>query len=328
MRAMTIPEYGPPEVLKLQDQPDPTPGDNDLLIEVHASAMNPVDYKIRSGKFRAPRELPIIPGFDCSGVVVGMGKDVTGFKEGDEVFAHPGVFRNGAHAQRVAVDCRAAAHKPATLDHAAAALLPLVTITAWEAIHTRARLHTSETILIQGGAGGVGHIAIQLARTHGCRVLTTAGRDESINLCKQLDADHIINYREQNVPDAVKELTDGKGVNVVLDCVGGESFAPNLECLAPEGRLATIVGVPPEADLSKLFLLHGSLHTVFIGAAGRYNVGLERHGSILQTTAELVDAERLKPHLFKTYALKDLAEAHKQQETQRTVGKIAIAVKE
>jgi NADPH2:quinone reductase len=326
MHAMTIPDYGPADVLKLQDQPKPTPGDDDLLLEVHASALNPVDYKIRSGKFRAPRDLPIIPGFDVSGVVTGMGDNVQGFKEGDAVYAMPSVFRNGAHAEYVTVDHRTAARKPTNLDHATAALLPLVTITAWEAVHTRCRLHHGETILIQGGAGGVGHIAIQLAKTHGCRVLATAGHDESIALCEQLGAE-VINYQQETVPEAVKARTDGRGCDVVLDCVGGDVFAQSLPCVAPEGRLATIVGVPPETDLSPLFLLHGSLHTVFVGAADMYQTGLSRHGSILQTAAELADADKLKPHLFKTYPLADLAEAHTQQETQRTVGKIGIAVR-
>jgi len=327
MRAMTIPDYGPADVLKLQDVPEPTPGDHELLIEVRASALNPVDCKLRAGKFRAPQDLPIVPGFDASGVVTGMGSQVEGFKEGDEVFAFPSVFRDGAHAEYVAVDYRTAARKPTKLDHATAALLPLVTITAWEAVHTRCRLHHGETILIQGGAGGVGHIAIQLAKAHGCRVLTTAGHDDSIALCKQLQADEVINYQQHDVAERVKELTDGKGCAVVFDCVGGEVFEQCLPCLAPEGRLATIVGVPPETDLAKLFLLHGSLHTVFIGAADLYQTGLQRQGSILQTTAELADADKLKPHLFKTYPLEDLAKAHQQQETQRTVGKIGIAVR-
>jgi len=327
MRAMTIPDYGPPEALKLQDVPEPTPGEQELLIEVRASALNPVDCKLRSGKFRAPRDLPIVPGFDASGVVVGMGPRVEGFKEGDEVFVFPSVFRDGAHAERVTVDYRTAARKPAKLDHPTAALLPLVTITAWEAVHTRCRLHHGETILIQGGAGGVGHIAIQLAKAHGCRVLTTAGHDDSIALCKQLQADEVINYKQHDVAERVKELTDGRGCEVVLDCVGGDVFKQCLDCVAPEGRLATIVGVPAEADLSKLFLLHASLHTVFIGAADLYQSGLRRHGSILQTAAELADADKLIPHLFKTYPLEDLAAAHTQQETQRTVGKIGIAVR-
>ncbi len=326
MRAMTIPDYGPPEVLKLQDVPDPTPGDHELLVEVHASALNPVDTKIRSGKFRAPRQLPIVPGFDVSGVVVGVGDRVQGFKEGDAVYAMPSVFRNGAHAELATVDARTAAHKPSSLDHATAALLPLVTLTAWEAIHTRCRLHTSETILIQAGAGGVGHIAIQLAKAHGCRVLATAGHEASIALCEQLGAE-VVNYKEKDVPETIKAMTDGRGCDVVFDCVGGETFKQCLDCLAPEGRLATIVGVPAEADLSKLFLLHGSLHTVFVGAADFYQSGLDRLGSTLQTAAELADAGRLKPHHFKTFPLAELAAAHQQQETQRTVGKIGIAIK-
>jgi len=326
MRAMTIPDYGPPEVLKLQDMPEPAPAAGELLIDVHAAALNPVDYKIRSGKFRAPRELPIIPGFDVSGVVIGVGAGVTSFKEGDAVYAMPSVFRNGAHAERVTIDARTAARKPESLDHAAAALLPLATLTAWEAIHTRCRLHKGQTILIQAGAGGVGHLAIQLAKSHGCRVLATAGRDESAALCAQLGA-QVINYKKHDVPEAVKDRTDGRGADVVFDCVGGETFKQCLDCVGPEGRLATIVGVPPDADLSKLFLLHGSLHTVFVGAADMHQSGLERHGSILATAAELADAGQLKAHPFKTYPLEDLAAAHAQQETQRTVGKIGIAVK-
>src|SRR5437773_18607 len=171
MRALVVPEFGLAEVLKLEDVPDPTPADHDLLIEVHACGLNPIDFKVRRGALTKGRELPIILGFDVSGVVRDIGKSVTGFKVGDEVYAAPALVRNGTNAEFACVDARTAALKPKTLDHVHAAALPLVTITAWEALLQRARIQSGETVLIHAGGGGVGHVAIQFARLHGCRVL-------------------------------------------------------------------------------------------------------------------------------------------------------------
>src|SRR5438874_6869503 len=173
MRAIVVPEFGSAEVLKLQDVPDPKPGEHDLLVEVHACALNPIDFKVRRGALAKGRPMPIILGFDVSGVVHDLGKAVAGFRVGDEVYAAPSLVRNGANAGFVCVDARTAALKPKSLDHIQTAALPLVTLTAWEGLLLRAKAQKDETVLIHAGGGGVGHVAIQLAKLHGCRVITT-----------------------------------------------------------------------------------------------------------------------------------------------------------
>ena len=198
-------------MLQPQEMPEPAPGEHDLLLEVHACGLNPIDFKVRRGALAKGRPMPIILGFDVSGVVRAMGKAVTGFDIGDEVYAAPALVRNGSNAEFVSVDARTAALKPKSLNHIHAAALPLVTITAWEALLERARAQRGETVLIHAGGGGVGHVAIQLAKLHGCRVLTTASRDKSLELCQQHGADVVINYREADFVERVKQETGGRG---------------------------------------------------------------------------------------------------------------------
>src|SRR5665213_604885 len=155
MRAVVIHEYGGPETLKLEERPQPALRDTDILVEVHASSVNPVDTKVRKNS-SAQRTLPLILGYDVSGVVVRCGARATQWKAGDEIFAAPNLFRNGANAEYVAIDARSAARKPASVDHAVAASLPLVSQTAWEALHLRARIQPGQTVLVHAGAGGVG----------------------------------------------------------------------------------------------------------------------------------------------------------------------------
>src|SRR3989442_6197338 len=210
MRAMVATRFGPPEVLKLQERPEPRPGPEDLLIEFNAAGVNRVDFKICRGTFREARTVPFIPGYDVSGLVREMGPTVRGFKSDDAVYASPSIIRNGADAEYVCVDARTAAHKPASLDHIQSAALPLVTLTAWEALLLRAQIQKGETVLIHAGGGGVGHIAIQLGKLHGCRVLTTASRDKSIRLCRRLGAEAVINHSEEDLVRSVGRETDSR----------------------------------------------------------------------------------------------------------------------
>jgi NADPH2:quinone reductase len=327
MRAMTVTTFGGPEVLRLQEMPTPAPGEHDLLIEVHCAALNPVDFKIRRGAFREGRKLPFIPGYDVSGVVRGLGTSARGFKIGDEVYASPSLIRDGADAEFVCVDARTAAPKPASLDHAQAAALPLVTLTAWEALVLRARMQAGETVLIHAGGGGVGHVAIQLARHHGCRVLTTASRDESIELCRRLGADAIINYAKEDFVTRVKEQTDGRGCPVVFDTVGGETFDRSLDCVAVDGRIVTCVGAPSEKIPTKLFRINATLHFEFMGTPTVYGVRPGSQGGILRGAARLVDEGKLKPHVSRVVALEELAEAHRMQESGHVVGKTVVRVR-
>lgn len=327
MKAIGIESHGGREQLKPLDLPKPTPGENDLLVEVHASAVNPVDFKIRRGYIGKDTLKPRVLGYDVSGVVVEVGANVEGFKPGDAVYASPSLVRQGANAEYVLVDYRTAGPKPDNLDHVHAAALPLVTLTAWESLHDHARLHTDETVLIHAGGGGVGHIAVQLAKLHGSRVITTASSDESIALCRKLGADVVINYREEGVVERVKEETGGELCPVVLDTVGGEVFKQSLDCVAVDGRLVTIVGAPRDADLDKLKPKSASVHFEFMGASTMWGVRPERQGQTLRTVTEMVEAGKLTPHVGHVFPLDDLAKAHEQQESGHTTGKIVVTVR-
>ena len=216
MRAIIMKEFGGIDVLQLAQMPQPTAGPGDLLVRVHAAALNPVDTKIRKG-LHGPKNFPLIPGYDVSGIVSELGEDVDGFAVGDEVYASPSLARQGAHAEYVVLDSRTAAHKPGTLSHEQAAALPLATLTAWEAMFERANLQDGETIIISAGAGGVGHIAVQLARARECRVITTASADESIALARQCGAQVVINYKTEDVVERVMEETGDAGCPVVFE---------------------------------------------------------------------------------------------------------------
>jgi NADPH:quinone reductase len=327
MRAVTIHEYGGPEVLTLEDCPEPEVRDTDILVAVHASSVNPVDTKVRQTR-SSLRTLPVILGFDVSGVVVRCGVRVTQWKPGDEVFATPNLFRNGANAEYVAIDARSAARKPATVDHATAASLPLVSQTAWEALHLRARIQPGQTVLIHAGAGGVGHIAVQLAKLHGCRVITTAGREESIAFCRDvLRADEVIDYRKENLVDRVRDLTQGRGVPVVIDIVGGDVFLQSLDCAAVNGQIVTILGSDTGDRGRGLHYKNVTIHYEFMGIPTAHELEPERPGQILAGIGNLMQGGLLRPHVSHRFALENLAEAHRQVETGRTIGKVAVIVR-
>jgi NADPH:quinone reductase len=327
MRAMVIHEYGGLEVLKLQEHPEPEIRDTDILVEVHATSVNPVDTKVRQNS-SAQRTLPLILGYDVSGIVRKCGSRVTQWKPGDEIFAAPNLFRNGADAEYVALDARSAARKPASVDHAAAATLPLVSQTAWEALHLRARIQPGQTVLVHAGAGGVGHIAVQLAKLHGCRVITTAGRSESIAFCRNvLHADEVIDYRTQDVVERVRELTAGRGVPVVIDTVGGDVFLKSLDCASVNGQIVTILGSNTGDRGRGLLYKNVSIHYEFMGIPSAYEIEPERPGNILTSIGNLVDSGLLRSHVSHRFPLEDLAEGHRQVESQRTIGKVAILVR-
>ncbi len=202
-----------------------------------------------------------------------------------------------------------------------------MTITAWESLVQRARIQSGETVLIHAGGGGVGHVAIQLAKLHGCRVLTTASRTESMELCRQLGADVVINYREENFVERVKAETGGRGCPVVFDTVGGETFDKSLDCLAADGRIITCVGAPSDKIPQKLFRLNATLFFEFMGAPGVYGIRPESHGEILRAAAALVDAGKLKPHVSRVLGFDEIAEGHRLIEAGHVTGKLVVRVK-
>lgn len=326
MRAVVIRQLGDPEVMQLGELPTPTPGDHELLVAVHATSVNPLDAKIRQG--RRPRELPLVLGYDLSGVVVNCGAQVRGWQAGDAVFGCPNIFRHGANAEFALLDARAAAHKPRTLDHLHAACLPLVSLTAYEALHERARIQPGQTVLIHAGAGGVGHIAVQLAHLHGCRVITTAGRAETIAFCRDvLKADEVIDYRNTDFVTRVKELTAGHGVPVIFDTVGGETFTRSFDCLALSGQLVSILGGDLGPNAASFLYRNITVHYAFMGARVAYDQQPERHAEILTGIAQMVDAGLLQVHVSSEWTLDNLAAAHREIETGRTIGKMAVRVR-
>ena len=327
MRAMVQEEFGGPEVLALRERPEPVLRETDILVEVHATSVNPVDVKARRRASSVERKFPFIVGFDVSGVVVRAGPRAGAWKPGDEVFATANLFRDGANAALVALDGRSAARKPDSLDHAGAAALPLVSQTAWEALHLRARIQPGQTVLVQGGAGGVGHIAVQLAMLHGCRVLTTAGRDESCTFCRDVLGAEVIDYRKGNVAERVKALTGGKGAPVVIDTVGGEVFLQSLDCAAINAQVVTILD-SSTADRRGMLYRNLTIHYEFMGVPTAYELEPERPAAILRGIAHLVDAGLLRPHVSHRFTLEHLPEAHRQVETGHTIGKVVVLVRE
>ena len=322
-------EYGGPEVLRLEELPEPVLRDTDILVAVHATSVNPVDTKVRA-RATVPRDFPLVLGYDVSGIVVRCGAGVTQWQSGDEIFAAPNLFRPGANAELVALDARSAARKPAALDHASAAALPLVSQTAWQALHMRARIAPGQSVLIHAGAGGVGHIAVQLAKLHGCRVITTAGRDESLAFCRDvLRADEVIDYGREDVVEKVKALTGGRGVPVAFDTVGGDVFVQCLDSIAINGHVVTILGGSTDLRQRGQHLLYrnATISYEFMGIPTAHEIEPERPGRILATIAKLTDAGALRPEVRHRFPLERLAEAHRQVETGRTVGKVAVTVR-
>ena len=327
MRAITLTQFGDPEVLKDDQLTDPVPGANDLKIEVHTTSVNPIDFKIRRGAFREGRQFPFILGYDVSGVVVEKGKNTLSFNLDDEVYAAPSLVRNGANAEYVCVDARTASLRPTSVDHIHTGVLPLVTLTAWEALYERANIQAGQRVLIQGGGGGVGHIAIQLAKLRGCQVICTASRDQSIRLCEKLGADLVINYKEEDFVKRVKAETEDEGCDVVLDCVGGEVFDRSARCVSVNGQIVTCVGAGSSDMLRELFVRNATLHFEMMAAPTMYGIRPEKQGKILREAAALVDQGRLRAHVSKELDLADLAEGHRLQEEGHVVGKIAVRVK-
>jgi NADPH2:quinone reductase len=243
MRAFIIENFGGLEVLKESEVETPIPSRNEVLIKVAFSGMNPVDWKIQEGllKERLPHKFPIILGWDVSGVVVQKGEGVTSLEEGDEVMAYcrKPVVHQGSLAEFIVLEAQFVVKKPKNLSFAESASLPLVSLTAWQALFEEAQVKPKEVVLIQGGAGGVGGVAIQLAKMKGCFVITTTS-SQNTSYVKSLGADKVIDYKK--TPFAEEILKDFKeGIDVVFDCVGGKTLRDSLLVLKKGGRLVSIV---------------------------------------------------------------------------------------
>jgi NADPH2:quinone reductase len=328
MKAMVIDRFGGPEVFREATLPDPVAGPGEVLVAIAAASVNPVDWKIRTrGPAIAPA-LPAVLGADFAGTVLALGDGVRGLAVGDRVFGCAGGVRGmpGTYAERIAADARLVARAPAALDLREAAALPLVTITAWEGLFDRARLAEGESVLVHGGAGGVGHVAVQLAAAAGARVAATVSTPEKAALARSLGAAETIDYRNESVEGYVGRLTGGRGFDVVFDATGGSDLAASFAAARANGRVVTIVS-QYTADLAPMHAKGLSLHVVFMLLPMLTGSGRERHGEILAEAARLADAGRLRPVLDpRRFRLDEAGAAHAHLESGKAVGKVVLDV--
>jgi NADPH2:quinone reductase len=319
MKAMTLKAFGGPESFELRDVPKPAPGAGQVLVQVHATSINPLDYQVRRGDYPDLVTLPSITGHDVSGVVEAVGPGVTAFAVGDEVWYTPQIFDGpGSYAEYHVASESIIGKKPSSLSHLEAASLTLVGGTAWEALVTRAALKVGESILIHGGAGGVGHVAIQLAKAIGAKVFTTV-RETNAEFARSMGADVVIDYEKEDYVDVILRETKGQGVDVVFDTIGGNTLSRSPDALAQLGRVVTIVDIAQPQNLVQAWGKNASIHFVFT----RQNRGK------LDELSALVERGQLRPHVGAVYSLADIPLAHSRLETPNNgvQGKIAIAVR-
>ncbi|MFT7582059.1 MAG: NADPH:quinone reductase-like Zn-dependent oxidoreductase [Myxococcota bacterium] len=331
MRAARIHAYGGADQFKIESIPRPEVRPNDVLIQIHASSINPIDYKMRSGAQRAVirRKLPTTLGMDVSGVVAAVGADVTAFNVGDAVFSSPTHKRDGTYAEYVAVDAAEVAMKPTSITHVEAASLPLVGLTAWGCLVDAGKLKPGQTVLIQAGAGGVGTFAIQLAKHRGATVATTcSARNEA--LVRSLGADIVVDYNKARYEEVLEPQ------DVVLEALGGEHIGRGIKTLKRGGTLASInSGIVPAAKrygayLGILVVAFGiawmKLKAKFTKGASASVVVRASSGEKLAQIAALVDAGKIRPVIDRQFPLDAIAEAHGFLETGRAQGKVIIEV--
>ncbi|MCL6515307.1 NADP-dependent oxidoreductase [Alicyclobacillus sp.] len=309
MKAVYIEAYGGRDQLRYGDLPEPQVGPHDVLIEVHAAAVNPADWKIRNGwlQQRVQYEFPLILGWDVAGVVVKTGAQVTRFTIGDEVFSRPDIARNGAYAEYIAVDERLVAKKPAGLSFEEAAAVPLAALTAWEALVEVAHVQPGQRVLIHAGAGGVGVYAIQLAKHFGAEVTTTVSQ-KNVGLVQELGVDRVIDYTAEDF------TKDGRLYDIVFDTVGGPVQEQSLEVVKPGGILVSIVS-PPKSEACEERGIRGAWFF------------LEPDGEKLAKIGRLIEEGRVKPVVGAVFPLAEAAKAHELSEYRHLQGKIVLRVK-
>ncbi len=332
MKAVVMTASGEPEVLQLQQVPDPRiHTDREILVRLHAAGVNPIDTKLRKRGTFYPDQMPAILGCDGAGVVESVGSNVQRFRVGDEVYFCCGGLGAtlGNYAEMAVVDERFVARKPASLSFAEAAAAPLVLITAWEALYDRGRLEAGQRVLIHGGAGGVGHVAIQLAKLKRADVCTTVGSQEKARLVRQLGADNSIFYKQTNFVEAALDWTAGEGVDLAFDTVGGKTFYDTFPAVRVYGDVVTILEPDPgyiNWKIGRSRNLRVSFELMLTPMLQGLVAAQQHQAKILEQCATWIDEGKLKIHLSQTFPLENAAAAHKALETGSTTGKIALVI--
>ena len=308
MRAVRIHQYGSTETLQLEQIEIPKINSDDVLIQVKSAAINPVDWKIREGYLQEfiPYQLPLTLGWDVAGIVSEVGSNVSEFKVGDAVFSRPDIKRDGSYADFIAVKADEVVLKSTKLDFAQAAALPLAGITAWQCLVDVAKVQPGQRVLVHAGAGGVGHLAIQIAKSKGATVIATASSDNQ-SLLTQLGADQAVDYTIGSLFEQID------AVDIVVDTLGGEAQKQSWALLKPGGTLVSVVEPPSEAVAKEH---HVNAAFVFIEPSSR----------ILRELNKLVEADQLRPIIEHRFTLEKIVAAHLQSQSGHTRGKIVIDV--
>jgi putative PIG3 family NAD(P)H quinone oxidoreductase len=325
MLAIEIKQPGGPEVLVPAERPRPVIGPDDVLIKVAAAGVNRPDVMQRMGKYPPPPGASDIPGLEVSGVIAETGANVRGWRPGDSVCA---LVSGGGYAEYCAAPAPQVLPVPKGVDPVEAVAIPETTFTVWTNLIDRGRLVRGETVLIHGGSSGIGTTAIQLAKATGARVFTTAGSAVKCRRCEELGADRAINYREEDFVARVNELTEGRGVNLVLDMVGGEYLQRNLEVLAMDGRLVQIGQLGgPKAQINMIPVLQRRL--TITGSVLRARSVAEK-GAIARAVHEhvwpLFESGALRVVVHAAYPMREAAEAHRVMEASEHIGKLILVV--
>ena len=323
MHAVVITEPGGPGVLRWTEVPDIQPGPGEVLIEVAAAGVNRADLLQRQGFYDPPPGASPYPGLECSGTVTQVGEKATRWKAGDEVCA---LLAGGGYASHVVVPEGQLLPIPSTVSLTDAAALPEVACTVWSNVFMIARLNKGETFLVHGGSSGIGTMAIQLAKNAGATVAVTAGTREKLDVCRDLGADILVNYREQDFAPALKEKTNGHGADVILDIMGASYLARNIDALASDGRLVIIGmqgGVKAELNLAALMARRGSVISTSLRARPP-----EQKAKVVAAVREhvwpLIEDAVIRPVIHQRLPMTQAAEAHRVMAASTHAGKILL----
>jgi len=336
MKAMIIEKKGDADVFQLADVEKPSiTQSNQVLVQVFAAGVNPIDTKLRANGLYFADNYPAILGCDGAGVVEAVGEDVTQFQAGDAVYyCYGGLGQQvagksvGNYAEYALIPEHYLSSKPESLGYLQAAAAPLVLITAWEALFDRARLQSGQKVFIQGGTGGVGHVAIQLAKIAGCEVATTVSSDAKRDFVKDLGADCIINYQHDDMSEKLSSWTDGQGVDVVFDTVNSSNINHLIPAIAHYGQYVSLLQLPEDMDAKAMRLKNISISQELMLTPMVFDLkeAAAHQAAILEQCGQFIDEGQLKVHISKFLPLEEAAEAHRLIEQGHTQGKIVLAI--
>jgi NADPH2:quinone reductase len=322
MRAIVVKQFGPPEVMKVEEVPDPEPGPGQVLVRVAAGGVNPVETYVRSGAYARLPALPFIPGTDLAGTVERVGANVSTFTPGDRVYAHGVASGSGAYAERAVCEEHHVHPLPAHVSFAQGAAMGVPYGTAWRALFIRGNARAGETVFIHGASGGVGTAAVQMARAHGLRVIGTAGTPAGVTLVREQGAHEVVNHREGNYMDRVRELTAGKGADLILEMLANVNLDRDLDLLALRGRVIVIgnrgrIEIDPRKTMAKDAEIRGMTLA---------NASREELAGIHAGLVAGLETGTLKPVVGKEFPLEQAPRAHVAVMESGAQGKIVLSI--